>query len=135
MRDVFPPEKHAIAVYPLNNWGGLESQRLKRRVLKSQSTMVSAASRLAATKSIRRTRAMRISLCMALVIIWTNSQEYKRSSRKEQYELCSQHTLVTRIPSGCKSAVISAASNWLTRTSCPIADSGRVFKSNCSFAF
>ena len=24
MRDVFPPEKHAIAVYPLNNWGGLE---------------------------------------------------------------------------------------------------------------
>ena len=24
MRDVFPPEKHAIAVDPLNNWGGLE---------------------------------------------------------------------------------------------------------------
>lgn len=24
MRDVFPPEKHVIAVYPLNNWGGLE---------------------------------------------------------------------------------------------------------------
>lgn len=24
MRDVFPPEQHAIAVYPLNNWGGLE---------------------------------------------------------------------------------------------------------------
>lgn len=63
---------------------GLRSQRLKRRVLKSQSIMASVASRLAATKSIRRTRAMRISLCMALVIIWTNSQEYKcRSSRKK----------------------------------------------------
>nr|DAQ18289.1 MAG TPA: hypothetical protein [Caudoviricetes sp.] len=46
--------------------------------------MANAASRLAATKSIRRTRAMRTSLCMALVIIWTNSQEYKRSSRKKR---------------------------------------------------
>lgn len=61
----------------------------------------------------------------------------QRSNRKEQYELCSQHTLVTRIPPGCspKSAVRSVTSNWLTRTSCPIADSGRVFKSNCSFIF
>lgn len=84
MRDVFPPEKHAIAVYPLNNWGG-RSQRLKRRVSKSQPTMASAANRLAATKSIRRVRAVHISLCMALVIIWTNSQEYeRRSSRKKR---------------------------------------------------
>nr|DAW40198.1 MAG TPA: hypothetical protein [Caudoviricetes sp.] len=47
--------------------------------------MVSAANRPAATKSIRRIRAMRTSLCMAVVIIWTNSQEYKRrSSRKKR---------------------------------------------------
>lgn len=33
MRDVFPPEKHAIAVYPLNNWGGLETmERFRKRM-------------------------------------------------------------------------------------------------------
>nr|DAZ73381.1 MAG TPA: hypothetical protein [Caudoviricetes sp.] len=48
--------------------------------------MASAVNRLAATKFIRRIRAVRISLCMALVIIWTNSQEYeRRSSRKKRH--------------------------------------------------
>lgn len=66
----------------LTTGAGLRSQRLKMRVSKSQPTMASAASRLAATKSIRRVRAVHISLCMALVIIWTNSQEYERRSSR-----------------------------------------------------
>ena len=28
MKEVFPPEKRAIAVFPLNNWGGIEITEL-----------------------------------------------------------------------------------------------------------
>lgn len=85
MRDVFPPEKHAIAVYPLNNWGGLEITAIEEACVEVTTNNGERRKQAGRHKIYQTSRAVHISLCMALVIIWTNSQEYeRRSSRKKR---------------------------------------------------
>ena len=76
MRSVFPPERCAIAVLPLTNWGGLEITDLNEACVEIAINNGGSVSRQVGISCMNPQRASLILSCTVIVIIWTNSREY-----------------------------------------------------------